>query len=185
MVVYMGLLNKARHKSPWIVHFDCNSCNGCDIEVLAALTPVYDAERFGVINVGNPKHADILVVTGSVNHRNVRALRNIYLQMPAPKAVVAVGACACSGGIFAEAYNVLGGIDKALPVDVYLPGCSVRPEAVLDGVLKAAAALTDPSAQQRHAEFTAKLENGEDTFENPPQAEEAAAAGAENGGNNG
>lgn len=157
----MGLLKKARQKSPWIVHFDCNSCNGCDIEVLAALTPVYDAERFGVVNMGNPKHADILVVTGSVNYRNIRVLRNIYRQMPAPKAVLAVGTCACSGGIFAEAYNILGGIDRALPVDVYVPGCSVRPEALLDGVLKATEYLSDPEAQERHREFLAKLESGE------------------------
>lgn len=145
-------------KSPWLLHYDGSSCNGCDIEVLASLTPVYDAERFGVVNIGNPKHADILVVTGSVNYRNVRVLRNIYLQMPSPKAVVAVGACACSGGIFAEAYNVLGGIDKALPVDVYVPGCAVRPESILDGILKAAAALGDPAAQERHAQFRARLE---------------------------
>lgn len=157
----MGLLNKARQKSPWIVHFDCNSCNGCDIEVLASLTPLYDAERFGVVNMGNPKHADILVVTGSVNHRNVRVLRNIYKQMPSPKAVVAVGACACSGGIFAEAYNILGGIDKALPVDIYVPGCAIKPEAVLDGIVKATGALTDPVAQKRHSDFLAKLESGE------------------------
>lgn len=157
----MGLLKKARQKSPWIVHFDCNSCNGCDIEVLAALTPVYDAERFGVVNMGNPKHADILVVTGSVNYRNIRVLRNIYRQMPAPKAVLAIGTCACSGGIFAEAYNILGGIDRALPVDVYVPGCSIRPEAVLDGVLKATESLSDPEAQKRHREFFAKLESGE------------------------
>lgn len=153
----MSLLSRSRAKSPWIVHFDCNSCNGCDIEVLAALTPMYDAERFGVVNMGNPKHADILVVTGSVNHRNLRVLRNIYSQMPSPKAVVAVGACACSGGIFYDAYNILGGIDKAIPVDVYLPGCSVRPEAVLDAVLKAAAALSDGKAQLRHREFLKKL----------------------------
>ena len=158
----LGPLRKSRVKSPWIVHFDCNSCNGCDIEVLASLTPMYDAERFGVVNVGNPKHADVLVVTGSVNHRNLRVLRNIYLQMPAPKAVVAVGACACSGGIFAEAYNTIGGIDKALPVDVYVPGCSVRPEAVLDGILKAAEALNDPAAQERHREFEKKLECAQD-----------------------
>lgn len=157
----MGLLSRARAKSPWIVHFDCNSCNGCDIEVLAALTPMYDAERFGVVNMGNPKHADLLVVTGSVNHRNLRVLRNIYSQMPAPKAVVAVGACACSGGIFHDAYNILGGIDKAIPVDVYVPGCSIKPEAVLDGVIKGVAALNDPQAQLRHREFLKKMiENG-------------------------
>ncbi|CDZ24064.1 NADH ubiquinone oxidoreductase 20 kDa subunit [[Clostridium] cellulosi] len=149
----MGLLSRARVKSPWIVHFDCNSCNGCDIEVLAALTPMYDAERFGVVNMGNPKHADILVVTGSVNHRNLRVLRNIYSQMPAPKAVVAVGACACSGGIFQGSYNILGGIDKAIPVDVYVPGCSIKPEALLDGIIKATAVLNDKKAQERHREF--------------------------------
>ncbi len=177
----MGLLHWARQKSPWIVHFDCNSCNGCDIEVLAALTPVYDAERFGVVNQGNPKHADILVVTGSVNHRNIRVLRNIYSQIPAPKAVVAIGACACSGGIFAEAYNVMGGVDHAIPVDVYVPGCSVRPEAVLDGVVKATAALSDPQAQKRHREFLEKLQGGAlpddfgpDSIE-PTQMKEAAA----------
>ena len=156
----MGLLKRARVKSPWIVHFDCNSCNGCDIEVLAALTPVYDAERFGVINTGNPKHADILVVTGSVNYRNLRVLRNIYRQIPAPKAVMAVGACAASGGIFAQAYNVVGGIDRAVPVDVYVPGCAIKPEAVLAGVLQAAAALSDPAAQKRHREFSEMLESG-------------------------
>lgn len=153
----MGLLSRARVKSPWIVHFDCNSCNGCDIEVLAALTPVYDAERFGVVNMGNPKHADILVATGSVNYRNMKILRNIYAQMPLPKAVVAVGACACSGGIFHDAYNIIGGIDKAIPVDVYVPGCSIKPEAVLDGIVKATAILNDRQAQQRHREFLLSL----------------------------
>jgi ech hydrogenase subunit C len=102
----------------------------------------------------------VLVVTGSVNRRNIRVLRNIYAQMPAPKAVVAVGACACSGGIFAEAYNVIGGIDRALPVDVYIPGCSVKPEAVLDGIVEATACLSDPAAQRRHRDFLALLESG-------------------------
>jgi ech hydrogenase subunit C len=161
----MGFFKYARIKSPWIVHFDCNSCNGCDIEVLASLTPLYDAERFGVINIGNPKHADILVATGSVNYRNMRALRNVYMQMPKPKAVVAVGACGCSGGIFRDAYNTLGGIEKAIPVDVYIPGCSVRPEAVLDGILKAASLLNDKETQKRHEEFSEKLDD-KNFFEN-------------------
>jgi ech hydrogenase subunit C len=92
-----------------------------------------------------------------VNHRNVRALRNIYEGMPLPKVVVAVGACACTGGIFAEAYNVLGGIDKVIPVDVYVPGCCPRPEAIIDGIVMAAARLDDPSAQQRHLEAQQRL----------------------------
>ncbi|HEY3378862.1 MAG TPA: NADH-quinone oxidoreductase subunit B family protein [Armatimonadota bacterium] len=139
----MGIIGKATKKSPWIVHFDCNSCNGCDIETLACLTPIYDVERFGIVNVGNPKHADILVVTGSVNHRNARVLRNIYDQMPEPKAVVAIGACGCTGGIFKECYNVLGGIDQVLPVDVYVPGCSPKPEAIIDGIVLALGKLEE------------------------------------------
>jgi len=123
-------------KSPWILHYDASSCNGCDIEVLACLTPLYDVERFGVVNTGNPKHADILLITGSVNERNIEIIENLYRQMPDPKVVVAVGACACSGGIFARAYNIQGGIDKVLPVDVYVPGCAARPESIIDGVVK-------------------------------------------------
>ena len=132
-----NFIEKARAKSPWIVHFDCGSCNGCDIETLACLTPIYDVERFGVVNVGNPKHADILLVTGTVNHRNRKVLLNLFDQMPKPKVVVAIGSCGLSGGIFREAYNVLGGVDKILPVDVYVPGCPAKPEAIIDGVAMA------------------------------------------------
>jgi ech hydrogenase subunit C len=136
-------------RSPWILHYDASSCNGCDIEVLACLTPLYDVERFGVINTGNPKHADIFLVTGSVNERNVEIVRNLYRQMPDPKVVVAVGACACSGGIFARAYNVQGGIDRVIPVDVYVPGCAARPESIIDGVVQGIAALEEKRARAR------------------------------------
>jgi ech hydrogenase subunit C len=122
-------------KSPWILHYDATSCNGCDIEVLASLTPMYDVERFGIINTGNPKHADIFVITGSVNEQNREVVRNLYEQMPNPKVVVAVGICACSGGVFRECYNVAGGIDKIIPVDVYVPGCAARPESIIDGIV--------------------------------------------------
>ncbi|HEY4945132.1 MAG TPA: NADH-quinone oxidoreductase subunit NuoB [Candidatus Limnocylindrales bacterium] len=128
-------------RSPWILHYDGSSCNGCDIEVLACLTPLYDVERFGVVNTGNPKHADILLVTGGVNERNVEVIATLYRQMPDPKVVVAVGACACSGGIFARAYNIAGGIDTVVPVDVYVPGCAARPESIIDGVVSGIAAL--------------------------------------------
>jgi len=147
------LFRKALKKSPWIVHYDCNSCNGCDIEILATLTPVYDVERFGIINVGNPKHADILVVSGSVNHRNARVLKTIYDQMPHPKAVVAIGACACSGGIFKECYNTLGGADTVVPVDVYVPGCAPRPEAIMEGILKAAQLLEEKKKNMKKGEI--------------------------------
>ena len=124
-------------KSPWIIHYDASSCNGCDIEILACLTPMYDVERFGIINTGNPKHADIFVVTGSVNEQNREVILNIYNQMPDPKVVVAVGICATSGGVFRECYNVAGGIDKLIPVDVYVMGCAARPESIIDGIVTA------------------------------------------------
>lgn len=118
------------------MHYDASSCNGCDIEVLACLTPVYDVERFGIINTGDPKQADIFLVTGAVNDQNKEVVKQLYDQMPEPKVVVAVGICACSGGIFKECYNILGGVDKVIPVDVYVPGCAARPEAIIDGVVK-------------------------------------------------
>jgi len=133
--MFGSFIKKSRAKSPWIMHFDCGSCNGCDIEVLACLTPLYDVERFGIINVGNPKHADVLLVTGTVNHRNKKVLKNIYDQMPEPKAVIAIGACGNTGGVFRDAYNVVGGVDQVIPVDVYVPGCPAKPEAIIDGVV--------------------------------------------------
>lgn len=130
-------MKKARLKSLWVLHYDCGSCNGCDIEILAALTPKFDVERFGIVNIGDPKQADVLLVTGPANHRNQRVLRNLYDQMPKPKLVIAVGTCACTGGVFHNCPNVLGGIDKVIPVDVYIPGCAVRPEQIIDGVVLA------------------------------------------------
>jgi len=128
-------------KSPWIIHYDASSCNGCDIEVLACLTPVFDVERLGVVNTGNPKHADIFLVTGAVNEQSQNVIRNLYNQMPDPKVVVAVGICAATGGIFRECYNISGGIDSIIPVDVYVPGCAARPEAIIDGVVQALGVL--------------------------------------------
>jgi ech hydrogenase subunit C len=130
-------MQKARLKSLWVLHYDCGSCNGCDIEILAALTPKFDVERFGIVNIGDPKQADVLLVTGPANHRNQRVLRNLYDQMPEPKMVIAVGTCACTGGVFHNCPNVLGGIDKVIPVDVYVPGCAARPEQIIDGVVLA------------------------------------------------
>ncbi len=134
---------KSLSRSPWLLHYDGSSCNGCDIEVLACLTPVYDLERFGIINTGNPKHADILLITGGVNPQNAEVIRQIYAQMPKPKVVVAVGICACDGGIFKECYNIQGGVDTVLPVDIYVPGCAARPEAIIDGAVKAIGLLQE------------------------------------------
>lgn len=141
-------------KSPWLLHYDGSSCNGCDIEVLACLTPVYDVERFGVVNTGNPKHADIFLITGGINHQNEMVVKQIYSQMPENKVVVAVGICACDGGIFKDCYNILGGVDTVIPVDIYVPGCAARPEAIIDGVVKAIA-LLDKKRERKQLSATA------------------------------
>lgn len=136
-------MTKILSRSPWFVHYNCNSCNGCDIELLACLTPMYDVERFGILHAGNPKQADILVVTGSVNFKNAPVLRQIYAQMREPRVVLALGVCSSSGGVFAGSYNVFGGVDKVLPVDVFVPGCPPRPEAIIDGFLLAVKKLDE------------------------------------------
>ncbi len=124
-------------RSPWVLHYDGSSCNGCDIEVLACLTPVYDAERFGIINTGDPMQADILLITGGINSQNAPVVKQLYDQMPRPKVVCAIGVCACTGGIFKDCYNILGGADTVIPVDIYVPGCAARPQAIIDGIVKA------------------------------------------------
>ncbi|HVO70555.1 MAG TPA: NADH-quinone oxidoreductase subunit B family protein [Aggregatilineaceae bacterium] len=126
----------ARLNSPWAVHFNSGSCNGCDIEILATLTPRYDVERFGIKLQGSPRHADVLICTGPVTRQARERLLRVYEQMPEPKFVIAVGSCGISGGVFDGCYNVVGCIDKVIPVDVYVPGCPPRPEAIIDGVVK-------------------------------------------------
>ena len=126
----------ARVNSPWLVHYNSGSCNGCDIEILATLTPRYDLERFGVKLEGSPRHADILICTGPVTRQSRERLLRVYAQMPEPKFVVVVGACGISGGAFQGCYNIMGGIDDVLPVDAYIPGCPPRPEAIIYGVVQ-------------------------------------------------
>lgn len=136
----MGVVNKivtwARIKSPWIIHFNTGACNACDIEIVAALTPRYDLERFGILLKGTPRHADILVCSGPVTKQVKDRLKRIYDQMPEPKFVVAVGTCSCSGGVFDGCYNVESGIDQVIPVSAYIPGCPASPNAIIDGVVK-------------------------------------------------
>lgn len=131
----------ARIKSPWIIHFNSGACNACDIEVVAALTPRFDVERIGMIIRGTPRHADVLVCTGAVTRQIKDRLVRIYEQMPSPKFVIAVGTCACSGGVFKGCYNVCGGVDQVIPVDAYIPGCAASPQAILDGVAKLLSSL--------------------------------------------
>ena len=141
----MGLIKRivqwARVKSPWVIHFNSGACNACDIEVVASLTPRFDIERLGMQLKGTPRHADVLVCTGAVTRQIQDRLLRVYEQMPNPKFVVAVGTCACSGGVFNGCYNVKGGVDTVIPVSAYIPGCAASPAAILDGVAKLLASL--------------------------------------------
>jgi Ni,Fe-hydrogenase III small subunit len=129
-----GRLGRSLH----VRQVDAGSCNGCELEIAAITNPVYDLERFGIHLVASPRHADVLLVTGPVTRNMEIALRRTYEAAPDPRVVVAVGACGCSGGIFGEGtYAAIGGVDRVLPVDVYIPGCPPRPQAILNGLLVA------------------------------------------------
>jgi len=130
------LVRWSRIKSPWILHLNSGACNACDIEIVAALTPRFDLERFGVLLKATPRHADVIICTGPVTRQIKDRFLRIYEQVPDPKFVVAVGACAMSGCVYRGAYNVMGGIDQVIPVDAYIPGCPARPDAIIDGVVK-------------------------------------------------
>ncbi len=139
----MSIKIKALKKSIWVFHFAASPCNNCDIEILDLLTPRFDVERFGIKLVGTPRHADALLVTGVVNRKVEERLIETYLQTPKPCVVFAYGACGCTGSPFGGSYNVVGPIDKVLKevdpnsIIVYVPGCPPRPEAMIDGVVKA------------------------------------------------
>jgi len=136
----------ARINSPWAIHFNSGSCNGCDIEILATLTPRYDLERLGVKLQGSPRHADVLLCTGPVTRQARQRLIRVYEQMPEPKFVIAVGSCSISGGAFRGCYNIVGGISDVIPVDVFIPGCPPRPEAIIYGVTRLLEKLRTPAA---------------------------------------
>ena len=130
-------ITKVLGRSLHIREVDAGSCNGCELEIVGLNSPVYDIERFGIHFVASPRHADMLLVTGPVTRNMELALRKTYDATPAPRLVVAVGACGCSGGIFGQNYASLGGADKVIPVDVYIPGCPPNPHALLHGILTA------------------------------------------------
>ena len=130
----LGRLGRSLH----VRQVDAGSCNGCELEIAATANPYYDLERFGIHFVASPRHADALLVTGPVTRNMEVALRRTYEATPEPRVVVAVGACGCSGGLFGEGtYAAIGGVDRVLPVDVYIPGCPPRPQAILNGLLVA------------------------------------------------
>ncbi|WP_237153110.1 NADH-quinone oxidoreductase subunit B family protein [Oryzibacter oryziterrae] len=125
-------------RSPWLYRINAGSCNGCDVEMaVTALIPRYDVERLGCQYCGSPKHADIVLISGPLTVRVKDAVLRLYEEIPDPKVTVAVGVCPISGGIFRESYAVLAPIDQYIPIDVNVPGCPPRPQAIIAGVAKA------------------------------------------------
>jgi len=143
MDIVKKVVTWARIKSPWVLHFNTGACNACDIEIVAALTPIYDLERFGIQLKATPRHADILLCSGPVTRQIGDRLIRIYEQMAEPKFVVAVGTCASTGGVFKGCYNVKSGIDQVIPVSLYIPGCPASPKAIIDGVVKLLSTLKE------------------------------------------
>jgi Ni,Fe-hydrogenase III small subunit len=142
--VALELASKIRRhlrRSLHIRHLDSGSCNGCDWELNALLNPYYDLQRLGIDFVASPRHADLLLVTGVMTRNLVGAALKTYEAMPEPRLVVAVGACAVGGGVFAHTYAAHGSADAVLPVDVFIPGCPPRPEAIIHGLLTAVGRL--------------------------------------------
>jgi membrane-bound hydrogenase subunit mbhJ len=132
----MNIKLSAFLRSLSVFHLSTGSCNNCDIEIIDCLTPRFDIERFGMTLVGSIKHADVLLVTGSANRKCVSRVKRVYEQMPKPCLVVAVGECSLSRGMFIHSYNCPVPVDKIIPVDVYIPGCPPKPEAIISGIVK-------------------------------------------------
>jgi membrane-bound hydrogenase subunit mbhJ len=148
MNLWKRLLCYARRRSPWIFHMNSGSCNGCDIELIASLAPRYDAEQLGVELRGSPRHADILCVSGPVTRNSVEAICRVYGQVPCPKAVVAIGSCPATTNVFIDSRVLDGPLSAHIPVDVFVPGCPPRPDAIMQGIAEAARILADRKATE-------------------------------------
>lgn len=139
--MFKKLIANSTARSPWIYHINTGSCNGCDIELVACLTPRYDVERFGFKLAGTPRHADIVVVSGPITSQSKDRLIRTLEQVPEPKCVVTIGSCPQSGNVFKGSYSLEGPLEKYTPVDVAIAGCSPKPEAIIEGLYKATAIL--------------------------------------------
>jgi Ni,Fe-hydrogenase III small subunit len=137
----MGFAVNALTRSLNVFHLAGSPCNNCDIEILDVLTPRYDVERFGLVLVGSVRHADVLLLSGAFNKKSAIRAKHVYDQAPKPIVVVAIGACACTGNMFIDSYNVDGTIDKLIPVDAYIAGCPPKPEAMISSIVKLIAKL--------------------------------------------
>ena len=141
MSVFDKLVNLARRRSPWLFHLNAGGCNGCDIELVACLTPRYDVEQLGIRLEASPRHADVLCISGPVTRNTRLALETVYAQVLEPKVVVAIGSCPATCNAFAGSPLMEGPLERILPVDVYVPGCPPRPDAIIEGIAQAVAIL--------------------------------------------
>ena len=145
--MFKKLIEESTAKSPWLFHINSGSCNGCDIELVAVLTPRYDVERLGFKLAGSPRQADIVVVTGPVTKLSLdRVLRTID-QVPEPSCIVTMGSCPQSGNVFKGSYSVCAPLSKYVHVDVDIAGCAPKPEAIIDGLAKATEILKQKRGQ--------------------------------------
>ena len=132
--MFKKLIAESTAKSPWLFHINSGSCNGCDIELVAVLTPRYDVERLGFKLAGSPRQADIVVVTGPVTRQSLDRVLSAISQVPEPRCIVTMGSCPQSGNVFRGSYSVAGPLSKYVHVDVDVAGCTPKPEAVIDGL---------------------------------------------------
>jgi Ni,Fe-hydrogenase III small subunit len=143
------LMHRCRRKSPFLFHLNTGSCNGCDIELVTCLSPRYDVEQLGIHLEGSPRHADILCITGPVTRTTLEAVKTVYSQVCEPKAVVALGSCPASCNVFAGSPVIEGPLSKHIPVDVYVPGCPPHPDAIIEGIARAAEILANRGVSEK------------------------------------
>lgn len=147
--MFKKLIEKSMEKSPWLYHLNTGSCNGCDIELVSVITPRYDAERLGFKLAGSPKHADIVVVTGPITEQSRERLVRTLEQIPEPRVIVSMGSCPRSCNVFAGSYSVAGPLDKYVPIDVSIAGCPPKPEAIIQGLARAAEILARKGSERK------------------------------------
>jgi len=148
MTIWDRIINYGRVRSPWFYCMNAGSCNGCDIEIGASLCPRYDPEQVGAVRQGTPKHADILLISGPITLRTQQAVKDIYDQMPFPKAVVAIGSCPATGNVFSGSPTITAPLDISIPVDVYVPGCPPRPQEIIEGIITATRLLAEKAGKE-------------------------------------
>ncbi len=146
--MFKKLIAESAAKSPWLFHINAGSCNGCDIELVAVLTPRYDVERLGFKLSGSPRQADIVVVTGPVTKQSLNRVLRTIDQVPEPRCIVTMGSCPQSGNVFKDSYSVCAPLSKYVHVDVDIAGCAPKPEAIIDGLALATQILKEKRGQK-------------------------------------